>query len=306
MQRFILIRLLHSLLVLWVVSVLVFSLTRATGNPADALQHYECTEECRRALEEYWGLNKPLVQQYLIYIGDMFQGNFGESFRYRPTRTIELLKDRFPVTAQLAGVALTFSLVLAVPIGVLSAVRKDTPFDFIGKIIALLGQSLPTFWVGIVLIWIFAVNLGWLPPSGKGGLLHLVLPAITLGWWQVAAIMRLMRSSMLEVIDSEYIKMARIKGISEWKVLWKHALRNAAIPPLTFFGMIGAAVLSGALITETVFAWPGVGSLALEAVLGRDYAVVQTLILIFATIYVLSNLIVDILYAYLDPRIRYS
>lgn len=306
MQRFILVRVLHSLLALWFVSILVFSLTRASGNPADSLEYYECTEACRRALEEYWGTNKPLVQQYFIYLGDMLRGNFGESFRYRPATTRELIGDRLPATAQLAGLAILVSLAVAVPVGVLSAVKKDSLSDLAGKLIALLGQSMPTFWVGIIVIWIFAVKLDWFPTSGKGGISHMVLPALTLGWFQVAAIMRLVRSSMLEVLDSEYIKMARIKGLPEWKVLWKHGLRNAAIAPLTYFAIIGASILSGALITETVFAWPGVGHLALQAVTGRDFAVVQTVILMFAAMYIVANLIADVLYAYLDPRIRYS
>ena len=306
MQRFILKRVLHSLIALWVVSILVFALTRASGSPADAMEPYECSKECRQELEEYWGVNEPILEQYFDYMGKLFVGDFGDSIKWRGHSAATLIVDRIPASLKLAGVALLLSVVVGVPIGVLSAVKKDTILDFSGKIIALLGQSLPTFWLGIILIMFFSVRLGWLPTSGEGGVKHIILPAITLGLYQVAAIMRLVRSSMLEVIDSEYVKLARIKGISERRVIWKHCLRNAAITPLTYFGVIGAAVLTGSVVTETVFAWPGLGLLALDAVLSRDYAVVQTVILLFATVYVTSNLLVDILYAYLDPRIRYT
>ena len=188
--------------------------------------------------------------------------------------------------------------------------KKDSVFDYIGKVIALAGQSLPPFWLGIVLIFVFAVSLGLLPSGGIGNdcdicWRNLILPAITLGWFQVAAMMRLVRSAMLEVLDTEYIKLARIKGMREYKVIWKHALRNASIPPLTFFGIVAGQLMTGAVITESVFTWPGTGRLAVDAIRARDYPVVQAVVIIFAGIYILSNLIVDILYAYLDPRIRY-
>ena len=306
MQRFILVRTLHSFIALWIISVIVFSLIRISGSPADALLPEEATADQIATLEEYWGVNDPLHVQYFEYIANMFKGNFGDSFKWRGRTTRELIAQRIPATLQLAGVALLISVVVAVPLGILSAVKKDTVPDFSGKIFALLGQSLPSFWLGIVLIWIFAVKLDLFPASGKGGLSNLILPAITLGWFQAAALMRLVRSSMLEVLDSEYVKLARIKGIPEWKVTWKHCLRNAAIVPLTYFGVIGAAILTGSIVTETVFDWPGLGFLALEAVRGQDYAVVQTVILLFATVYIVSALLVDILYAYLDPRIRYQ
>ena len=197
------------------------------------------------------------------------------------------------------------SLIIAVPVGVLSAVKKDSIFDYIGKLIALAGQSLPPFWLGIVLIFIFAVQLDLFPTSGRGGGKNLILPAITLGWFQVAAMMRLVHSALLEVLDTEYIKLARIKGLLEWKVVWKHALKNAAIPPLTFFGIVAGQLMTGAVITESVFTWPGTGKLAVDAIRARDYPVVQAVVITFAGIYILSNLVVDILYAYLDPRIRY-
>jgi peptide/nickel transport system permease protein len=196
--------------------------------------------------------------------------------------------------------------VIALPIGVFSAVWKGSAWDSAAKIIALLGQSLPAFWLGIVLMWIFAVTLGWFPTSGRGGIEYMILPAITLGWFQVAAIMRLVRSSMLEVLDSEFVKLTRIKGLPEWKVVWKHCLRNAAIAPLTFFAIIAGVLMTGAVVTESVFSWPGTGLLVVDAVRARDFQVVQAVVIVFAGIFILTNLLVDILYAYLDPRIRYQ
>ena len=306
MQRFILVRTFHSLIALWVISIIVFALIRASGSPADALLDSEwMSAEQMEAMEEYWGVNDPLLDQYFSYLGKIVTGNFGESFTHQGYTVRELIANRFPNTLPLAGIAMLLSVVMAVPIGVLSALKKDTPTDFGGKIVALLGQSLPSFWTGIVLIWIFAVKLGWVPTSGKGGIDHMILPGITLGWFSVAALMRLVRSSMLENLDSEYVKLARIKGIREWKVVWKHCLRNAAIAPLTYFGVFSAAILTGSIITETVFAWPGMGALILQGVRDRDYAVVQTVTLFFAFMFIGANLLVDILYAYLDPRIRY-
>jgi peptide/nickel transport system permease protein len=244
--------------------------------------------------------------QYLTYMGNVFRGNFGESLKWRGKNVRELVLSRFPATLQLAALALVVSAGLALPIGVIVAVKKDTGIDYGGKIIALLGQSLPSFWLGIVLMWIFAVKLGWFPTSGKGGISHMVLPAVALGWYQVAAVMRLTRSSMLDVLDTEYVKLARVKGVPEWKVVWKHCLRNAAVAPLTYFGLIFATFLHGSVVIETVFSWPGVGLLAIDAVLALDFPVVQTVVLFFAAIYIASNLLVDVAYAYLDPRIRYT
>ena len=194
--------------------------------------------------------------------------------------------------------------ILGVPLGVLSAVRRDTPVDFLGKLFALLGQSVPSFWIGLMLMWVLSVELGWLPASGKGGIDHMIMPVIAIGWFQVAAIMRLVRSAMLDNLDSEYIKLARIKGLAEWKVVWKHCLRNAFIPALTYFGVIAGVFVTGAVIIETVFAWPGVGQLAVEATVSRDFRVLQAVVVLGAVGFVLLNLLVDILYSYLDPRIR--
>jgi peptide/nickel transport system permease protein len=305
MQRYIARRVLQSVLALLAMSVIVFTLARITGNPLDVMLPLEATPEDYERVSKHWGLDQPLVTQYFIFLGKALGGDFGHSWKWPGHSAMGLVWQRLPATLQLAGFALFVSVLIALPIGVLAAVMKGTVWDSAAKIIALLGQSLPAFWLGIVLMWIFAVHLGWFPTSGKGGLSHMVLPAITLGWFQVAALMRLTRSSMLEVLDSEFVKLSRIKGLSEWKVVWKHCLRNAAIAPLTFFAIIAGVLMTGAVVTESVFSWPGTGLLVVDAVRARDFQVVQAVVIVFAGIFILTNLLVDVLYAYLDPRIRY-
>lgn len=305
MQRYLVFRIGQSIIALIGVSMLVFFLTRLSGNVLDLMLPIEATPEDFARVEKAWGLDKPLIVQYGVYVGNVLQGDWGESWKWG-SGALEIVLEKFPATVQLASFTLLVSTALGLGIGVLVAVKKGSPFDWGGKVIALLGQSLPGFWLGIVLMWVFAVLLGWLPTSGKGGLSHMIMPAVTLGWFNVAALMRLTRSAMLEVLDSEYVKLARIKGLSEWKVIWKHCLRNAAIAPLTYFGLVAGFLLTGSVVTETVFAWPGTGLLAVEAVQARDYQVVQAVVLFMASIFIVSNLVVDILYAYVDPRIRYN
>lgn len=306
MQRYIVRRLLQSLLALWVMSLIVFSLARITGDPMDAMLPMEAGEDEYERLSKYWGLDKPLYMQYLVFLGKALQGDFGHSWKWRGQTAMGLVMERLPATLELAGVALLISAFIALPIGVLSAVMKDRPFDTFGKLIALLGQSLPNFWLGIMLMWIFAVWLGWLPSSGRGGFSRMILPALALGWFQVAVIMRLVRSSMLDVLDSEFVKLTRIKGVPEWKVVWKHCLHNASIAPLTYFAINAGALMTGSVVIESVFSWPGTGLLAVDAVRARDFQVVQAIVIVFSAIFLCANLIVDILYAYLDPRIRYQ
>lgn len=305
MQRYIARRVVHSLLAILAMSLIVFSLARVTGNPLDVMLPLEAGAEDYARVSKHWGLDQPLTTQYFIFLGKAVRGDFGNSWKWHGHSAMGLVWQRLPATLQLAGFALLISVLVALPVGVLAAVMKGTVWDSAAKVIALLGQSLPAFWLGIVLMWIFAVHLGWFPTSGKGGLQHLVLPAITLGWFQVAALMRLVRSSMLEVLDSEFVKLTRIKGLSEWKVVWKHCLRSAAIAPLTFFAIIAGVLMTGAVVTESVFSWPGTGLLVVDAVRARDFQVVQAVVIVFAGIFILTNLLVDILYAYLDPRIRY-
>jgi peptide/nickel transport system permease protein len=305
MQRYIARRVLQSLLALWVMSLVVFTLARFSGNPLDVMLPMEATQEDFERVAKHWGLDQPLYVQYAIFLGRALQGDFGMSWKWPGRTAMGLVAERLPATLQLAGFALFVSVAIALPIGVLSAVKKGTIWDTAAKVVALLGQSLPGFWLGIVLMWIFAVHLGWFPTSGRGGLQYMILPAIALGWFQVAAIMRLVRSSMLEVLDSEFVKLTRIKGLSEWKVVWKHCLRNASIAPLTFFAIIAGVLMTGSVVTESVFSWPGTGLLVIDAVRARDFQVVQAVVIVFAGIFILTNLLVDILYAYLDPRIRY-
>ena len=291
MQRYIAIRLIQAIFVLWAVNIIVFGLARASGNPVLLMVPANAREEDFDRLNEYWGLDKPLYVQYGKYISNAVQGDFGESLKWQGRSAMGMVKSRVVATLQLAGTSLILAGVLAVVLGVLTAVKKDTPFDIAGKIFALFGQSAPAF---------------WFPTSGRGGFKHMVLPVITLGWFEVAAIMRLVRSSMLDTLDTEYVKLARVKGLPEWKVMWKHSLRNAGIAPLTYFGIIAGALVLGSVVVETVFAWPGLGMLTVQAVVARDFQVIQAVAMVFAVGFISLNLMVDILYGYLDPRIRYG
>jgi peptide/nickel transport system permease protein len=243
--------------------------------------------------------------QYWLFISKAVQGDFGRSLKGQMP-VMDLIKERLPNSIKLAAVSLTITVLFAFPLGVLAAVKKGTALDTVANLVAVLGQSLPQFWVGIVLIQIFAVGLRWLPVAGVGGVSHYILPAFTLGWFVVAGMMRLLRSSMLDVLDSEFIKMARIKGVPWGTVLWKHALRNALIPVLTFGAIYFAILITGAILVETVFAWPGIGQLVYQGIVFRDFPVIQAIVLLTAGIVVAVNLLVDITYAYVDPRIRYG
>ena len=306
MQRFIAIRFAQGLFALFAVTIIVFGLSRVTGDPTTVLLGLDATAEDYERLRIRLGLDKPLVVQYGIYIENVLQGDLGGSIIFPELGAGGAVLSRLPATMYLAGASLLLAIGIGIPLGVLSAVKRDTPFDTSSKVLALLGQSVPNFWLGLMMMWVLAVKLGWLPTSGLGGWKHFIMPAITLGSFQIAAITRLVRSSMLETLDSEYVKLARIKGVSEWKVLWKHCLRNAALTPLTYFGVIAAITFTGSVTTETVFNWPGTGLLAFRAVLSRDFELIQALVLVFSGMFILSSFVVDVLYAYLDPRIRYA
>lgn len=305
MQRYILGRISQAILSLLIMSLIVFVMARLTGDPLNVLLPENATEEDRAALAAHLGLDKPLPTQYFIFIGNALHGDFGRSVKNRYPAA-ELVFDRFPATLELAMLAIAIAIIIAIPIGVQSAVRRGTILDAVGRVIAVLGQSTPIFWLGLMLMLFFAVMLHLVPTSGRSGPESYLLPALTMGWYPAAGFMRLVRSSMLDVLDSEYIKMARIKGVSEMAVVWKHGLKNAAIPVLTYMGVIFPHLVGGAVITETVFAWPGVGRLALEAVFFYDFPVVQLVVLLMTAIYIFANLGVDVIYAYLDPRIRYG
>ena len=304
MQRYILIRLFHGLIAFLGVTILIFSLVRLSGDPLDNLLGEEDDEATAQYIRELWGLERPLAVQYFTYMGNLLQGEFGPSFRFDASAG-ELIKRRLPNTLLLGGLATLISFPMSIAIGVLTAVRRDSAFDYGGKTLAIVGQATPDFWIAIILIWIFAVTLGWLPTSGTGGPENLVLPVIVLAL-PSAATLRLMRSAMLNQLDSEYVKLARIKGLPEWKIVWKHAFRNAAIVPLTFMSVITAQLVSGSIVVETIFAWPGMGQLAIQAINARDYHVVQALALMGSTILIIMHLVTDIAYVYADPRIRFT
>ena len=304
MQRYILIRLFHGLIAFLGVTILIFSLVRLSGDPLDNLLSEEDDEETAQYVRELWGLERPLAVQYFTYMGNVLQGEFGPSFSFDASAG-ELIKRRLPNTLLLGGLATAISFPLSIAIGVFTAVRRDSIMDYGGKTLAIVGQATPDFWIAIILIWVFAVTLGWLPTSGKGDWQHLVLPVLVLAL-PSAATLRLMRSAMLNQLDSEYVKLARIKGLPEWKIIWKHAFRNAAIVPLTFMGVVIGQLVSGSIVVETIFAWPGMGQLAIQAINARDYHVVQALALMGSTILILMHLVTDIAYVYADPRIRFT
>ncbi|WP_227270475.1 ABC transporter permease [Roseobacter weihaiensis] len=306
MPRFIFIRLSHMLIALFVITVIVFSLSHLTGSPIDALLPDDATQQQIDSLTEHLGLDRPYYVQYLTFLQNAAVGDFGDSTKWKGNTAAGVVLERLPATLKLGGLAVLISVVVAIPLGVLSAVWRGSIFDRMAGIIALLGQSFPAFWLGIILMWIFAVMLGWFPTSGYGGLSYMILPAIAMAWFQIAALTRLTRSAMLEVLDTEYVKLARIKGVNERAVIWKHAFRNAAIVPVTYFGVLAGSLLTGSVVVETVFAWPGTGLLAIDAIRGRDFPVVQSVVMFFAVFYLLANFLVDVLYAVVDPRIRFS
>ena len=305
MQRYLVRRILLALLTLLVVSLIIFVMSRAAGDPRHVFLDDYSTQEDWDALTVTLGLDKPYYQQYGIFLFDTLRGQFGESIKEgRPS--MEIILERIPATFQLAFMAFAFSVLLGVPLGILSAVKRGSVMDIIGKTIALIGQSAPVFWLGIMLMFFFAVKLEWLPPYGRDNLTAVILPAVTLGWFYAAANMRLLRSAMLDVLDSEFVKLARAKGVSKNGVIWKHSLRNALIPVLTFAGVTLGNLVTGSLVVETVFAWPGLGQLAIKALFANDYPLLQAVIMVFTLMYVTAALLVDLMYAYIDPRIRYS
>ncbi len=307
MQRFILIRIGQALIAVVVVSVIVFSLSHLSGDPLTVLLPMgDVAPEDIEAIRAKWGLDKPIISQYGVFMSNALRGDFGDSYAFGGETAMGMVLSRFPATLLLAGSALFVAVIIGIPLGVITAAKKDSFIDYQGKGLAFLGQAIPSFWLGIMMMWLFSVQLGWLPTSGKGGITHLIMPAFTLGLFQVAALLRLIRSSMLDTLDTEYVKEARIKGLPEWKVIWKHALRNALIAPLTYFAIIIGGLFTGAVIVETVFSWPGVGQLAVGSVQSRDFPVLQAVVIIGSAIYIGANFVVDILYAYVDPRIRYA
>lgn len=305
MWQFIAIRIIQGFVTLLVISLLVFLATRLTGDPALVLLPPEASGKADyERMRKQLGLDRPLTEQYFIFLRGAVQGDFGLSIRdRRPTR--DLLLERLPATLKLAAAGMLLAIIIGVPLGILSAVKRDSIFDKGGKLFAVLGMAAPQFWVAIMLILLFGAILKVLPTYGLAGPENYVLPAFVLAWSIMAGLMRLGRSSMLEVLDSDYVRFAQIKGLKDSMVVWKHALRNALIPILTFSGISLAGLLNGAIVVEQVFAVPGLGRLMLDGVLQRNFPVVQAAVMASAFFYILTALIVDILYVYADPRIRH-
>ena len=309
-------RALFAVITVFAATLIVFTVSRLVGDPLQFLirpEGYGVSPEALAAISKKIGLDRPLAIQYLIWIGGVLRGDFGKSLLTEKP-VINIFLEKAPPTIQLAGVAWILATLIGVPVGVLSAVNRGGVFDYLGRAFALFGQAIPVFWLGIMAILIFSVILGWFPSGTKGPIdasfweqaKHFVLPATVLGWSGAASYARLTRSAMLEVLDSEFVKMARAKGVVSRKVIWKHAFRNAMIPPITFSALLIAFFLSGQVVVEAVFGWPGLGRLATESVFENDFNTLSTSVLFFAALFAFASFLADTLYAFVDPRIRYS
>ena len=315
MRRFLARRLLFAILSLFGASIAVFGLAHAKEDPVNLFireQSYGVSPEVLQAMKEKWGLDKPLIVQYFVWAGNVFHGDLGRSVE-TGRKVVDILKERWGATIQLAITAWIFGTLTGIPLGVLSALKRGTVWDYVARGLALFGQSLPAFWIGIVGILVFAVFLGWLPVATRGtGLPFLqqwkyyVLPTLVLGWAPMAGYLRITRSAMLEVLDSEYVKLARAKGVANNWVIWKHAFRNALIQPLTIAALLLAGYMDGAVLVEMVFAWPGVGRVAIEAVNQNDFMIMTGAVLLFTILHTGMSFVSDLVYTLVDPRIRYG
>ena len=303
MKRYIVKRLLQGVVLLFMVATIVFFLGRLTGNPVDLLMPEGSPPEDRIAMTQALGLDGSIIHQFVIFMGNALHGDLGMSIRSREP-AVDVFFSRLPNTLAIIPWAILLAMAVGIPLGVIAALHRGDLLDRVAGTIAVLGIATPSFWLGVVLIFVFSVELGWLPSGRMGGPEHYVLPVITLGAFLIAGFMRLVRSSMLDVMGSEFVKLARIKGLSEGVVIWKHCLRNALIPVMTLWGVFVGNLITGAIVTETVFAWPGIGRLTYEAVIYRDFPLLQAVIILKSILILSINLGVDILYAYVDPRIR--
>lgn len=306
MATSILVRVGHALLSLFVLLLFTWSVVRLTGDPVNFLVPPEASLEQREAARERLGLDEPLPVQFAVYFGGVLRGDLGISFRRASLNTpvTDTIIERLPATVAMGLTALMLMLVIGVPLGIYAAYWRGSLFDRGARFIAALGQAVPDFWFGLMLILAFAVSFHLLPSGGSGELEHLILPAFTLAFSLIAGLIRLLRSSMIEVLGSDYVSLHRVKGLPERTILWKHALRNAGLTTLTYMGMIVASLLTGSVLVETIFNWPGVGRLFIEAVSFRDFPLIQGLILFFGATYIGMNLLVDLLYVLLQPRLR--
>ena len=306
MTGYILKRIAIAIITMVVVTAIIFFILRlGAGNPAQIMLPRTATSAEREALVKRFGLDQPLMVQYGTFLKNAIRGDFGMSFRFEEP-ALELFMTRVPATVELAVAAFMVTAIVGLPFGMLTAVRRDSWLDRFGKSFALIGQAAPSFWLGLLLIFIFGLSLRWFPISGRGGLNHLVLPALTISGFGIAAITRLSRSAMLDALNSDYVVMARVKGVPRLNIIIIHAFKNASIPVLTYMSLLLGHLLSGAVVVEVIFSWPGVGRLALESVFARDFPVIQVFTMFASGIYIFINLIVDISYAYIDPRIRYK
>jgi ABC-type dipeptide/oligopeptide/nickel transport system permease component len=303
MSTYIFRRLIQGFFTFLGVSALVFVMGHLTGDPIRLMVPETATREQREEVRRRLGLDRPVLVQYGVFLGNLAHGDLGRSYLQRQ-EVSELVLERMPATLELALVSMLISIVISIPLGVFVALKRNTPWDLLGSSLALIGQAMPNFWFGMVLIIIFAVELKWLPISGRGTFTQLILPAVTLAMASVGYFTRLMRSSMLDVLGQDYMRTARSKGATERTILVRHGLKNALIPGITMMGMQFGNVLTGAFIIETVFAWPGIGRLGVNSLFERDFPVIQGVIILSSVVFVLSNLLVDVLYSVLDPRIR--
>jgi ABC-type dipeptide/oligopeptide/nickel transport system permease component len=296
-------RLLHAFFVVLALSLVVFLLGHAVGNPVYLLVPPDATAADVDRLTHELGLDRPLYEQYALFVTRAIQGDFGESFRHRAP-ALPLALSYLPATLQLAAVAFMFTIVIAVPLGLVSAIKRNSPIDHGVRVVSLVGQAMPTFWFGLILILVFSVQLRWLPASGYGHPANIIMPALALGYASAASVARLLRSSVLEVLRLDYVRTARAKGLRRWAVLARHALPNAALPVVTILGLEVGRLLGGAIVTETIFAWPGIGQFLIQGVANLDFPVVQATVMVIAVMLVLVNLGTDLLYVAIDPRIR--
>lgn len=305
MIRYVARRFYHSIFMILGITVTIFVITNVLGDPAILLMDPEAPREHYEQLRHNLGLDRPLYIQYFIFIKGAIAGDFGKSFLFRE-QAMTLVLEHMPATIELAIASILFAVVAAIPLGVVSAVKPYSVIDRVCRLIAFVGQAAPGYWLGILAILVFGAELRWLPISGRGGISHLIMPATTLGMYTLAAIMRLTRSAMLDVLDQEYIRTARIKGLRESTVILKHAFKNALIPVLTIVSLFLGRLLGGAVVTETIFAWPGLGRLSVQAIHASDFPLVQASVFLMSIGYISINLIVDLLYCAVDPRIKYE
>jgi ABC-type dipeptide/oligopeptide/nickel transport system permease component len=305
MTQFIIRRTFYAIVTLFILSLTIFAVIRLTGDPVAMLAEPGARAEDLDRIRAEWGLDRPLPVQYLAFAKNVVTGRLGQSFNYElPVSTLYF--QRLPNSLELALAATLISFAIGIPAGLISAVKVNSAWDNVGKVVALFGLAVPGFWLGLVMILVFSVWLGWLPTSGQGGWRHLIMPAVALGWYFAASLLRLTRSSMLEVMRSEYIKLARLKGLPSYAVIAIHAFKNALIPVLTLAGVNLVVMINAAVIIEVIFAWPGIGRLLYEGIFQRDFPLVQGVVMEAGIMIVLINLVIDILYAYIDPRIRLS